>query len=77
MAFPSRPADWLDYRGHALLREDTRFVFRAGTGSRSIDRLTTLTALADTVRFNDQKDGMLGMRVARARADGDEGGSVH
>ena len=59
-------ADWVDYTGKALLREDTRFVFRAGTGYRSIDRLTTLTALADTVRFNDQKDGMLGMRVARA-----------
>ena len=59
-------ADWVDYQGKGLLREDTRFVFQAGPGRRSIDRLTTLTALGDTVRFNDQKDGMLGMRVARA-----------
>jgi hypothetical protein len=59
-------ADWVDYQGRALLREDTRFVFRAEKGYRSIDRLTTLTALSDSVRFNDQKDGMLGMRVARA-----------
>lgn len=58
-------ADWVDYRGKALLREDTRFIFRAGAGRRSIDRITTLTALGDTVRFNDAKDGMLGMRVAR------------
>lgn len=59
-------ADWVDHQGKALLREDTRLVFRAGAARRSIDRLTTLTALDDTVRFNDQKDGMLGMRVARA-----------
>ena len=58
-------ADWVDHQGKTLVREDTRFVFRAGPGQRSIDRLTTLTALGDTVRFNDQKDGMLGMRVAR------------
>lgn len=58
-------ADWVDSRGRALLREDTRFIFRAATGLRSVDRITTLTALDDTVRFNDQKDGLLGMRVAR------------
>lgn len=59
-------ADWVDHQGKALLREDTRFVFGAGPGRRVIDRITTLTALADTVHFNDAKDGMLGMRVARS-----------
>ncbi|HKO15150.1 MAG TPA: PmoA family protein [Gemmatimonadaceae bacterium] len=58
--------DWVDSHGKALLREDTRFDFGAGPGRRTIDRITTLTALADTVRFNDAKDGMLGMRVARS-----------
>jgi len=58
--------EWVDFRGHALLREDTRFVFGAAVGRRTIDRLTTLTALGDTVRFTDQKDGFFGMRVARA-----------
>ena len=58
--------DWVDSRGHALLREDTRFIFGAAAGRRSIDRLTTLTALRDSARFRDQKDGFFGMRVARA-----------
>src|SRR5438445_9407240 len=38
-------ADWVDAHGKALLREDTRFVFRAAAGSRTIDRITTLTAV--------------------------------
>ena len=48
-----------------LLREDTRFVFRAANGVRSIDRITTLTALDYTVTFKDNKEGVIGMRVAR------------
>src|SRR5213082_3770235 len=59
-------AEWVDYQGHALLREDTRFVFRAGDGLRAVDRITTLTALGQTVTFADEKDGLLGLRVARA-----------
>jgi methane monooxygenase PmoA-like len=59
-------ADWVDAKGKALLREDTRFVFRAAAGSRAIDRITTLTALADSVTFVDNKEGLIGMRVARA-----------
>jgi len=66
-------ADWVDSEGRRLLREDTRFVFRAGadpsTGSgqafRSVDRITTLTALDQPVAFLDVKDGMLGLRVRR------------
>jgi len=59
-------SDWVDYQGHALLREDTRFVFRAGDGLRAVDRITTLTALGQTVTFADEKDGLLGLRVARS-----------
>ncbi|HEX9484968.1 MAG TPA: PmoA family protein, partial [Gemmatimonadaceae bacterium] len=59
-------SDWVDPQGKALLREETRFVFHAGASLRGIDRITTLTALSDTVRFPDAKDGMLGLRVARA-----------
>jgi hypothetical protein len=58
-------ADWVDAHGKALLREDTRFVFRAGDGRRSIDRITTLTALDTPVVFTDNKEGLLGLRVAR------------
>ena len=58
-------ADWVDSTGKALLREDTRFVFRAAEGLRSIDRITTLTAVGGPVTFVDNKEGLIGMRVAR------------
>jgi hypothetical protein len=58
--------DWLLPGGKALLAERTRFVFRAGPGLRSIDRTTTLTALGEKVAFHDNKEGMIGLRVARA-----------
>jgi hypothetical protein len=59
-------ADWVDAQGKPLLREDTRFVFRAGDAWRAIDRITTLTALGDAVTFPDDKEGLIGLRVARA-----------
>ncbi len=59
-------ADWVDAAGTPLLREDTRFVFRAAEGLRSIDRITTLTAVGGPVTFVDNKEGLIGMRVARA-----------
>ncbi|GAC1653568.1 MAG: hypothetical protein NVS4B3_16790 [Gemmatimonadaceae bacterium] len=59
-------ADWVDAQKKPILREDTRFVFRAGAGMRAIDRITTLTALAEPVTFTDDKEGVIGMRVARA-----------
>jgi hypothetical protein len=58
-------AEWVDAHGTALLREDTRFVFRARADVRTIDRVATLTALGRAVTFTDAKDGMLGLRVAR------------
>jgi Methane oxygenase PmoA len=58
-------SDWTDGTGKVLLRELTHFVFRGTGDARSIDRITTLTAL-DRVVFRDNKEGMLGMRVARA-----------
>jgi len=59
-------AEWVDAHGAALLREDTRFVFRASPDMRGIDRVTTLTALARAVTFADAKDGLFGLRVTRA-----------
>lgn len=58
--------EWVDGHGAALLREDTRFVFRASVDMRTIDRVATLTALGRAVTFNDAKDALLGLRVARA-----------
>ena len=58
-------AEWIDGAGTALIREQTQFVFRGDSDSRTIDRITTLTALAQRVVFRDNKEGTFGMRVAR------------
>src|SRR5688572_22555563 len=57
--------DWKTPDGKVLLREDTTYLFRGGDYQRSIDRITTLTALDQKVTFRDSKEGMIGMRVAR------------
>ncbi len=57
--------EWKTAEGVALLRETTRFVFRGAGDARSIDRITTLTALDRRVVFTDNKEGTLGLRVTR------------
>jgi hypothetical protein len=57
--------DWQKPDGTNLLREDTRFIF-SGTGNmRTIERITKLTALQEDVSFKDNKEGVIGMRLAR------------
>ncbi len=58
--------DWLAPDGTPVLREDTRFVFHATPDRRTIDRITTLTALDEGVSFEDNKEGVLGLRLTRA-----------
>ncbi|HEY2434418.1 MAG TPA: PmoA family protein [Vicinamibacterales bacterium] len=58
-------SDWVRHDGTTLLHERTAFVFRGDAATRTIDRTTTLTALDTRVTFDDAKDGMLGLRVAR------------
>jgi hypothetical protein len=58
--------DWLMPDGKPVLREQTTFIFHARPTLRSIDRLTKLTALDKGVAFNDDKEGVIGMRVARS-----------
>jgi hypothetical protein len=57
--------EWVNHRGRVLLSEDTRFVFHARSGVRLVDRITTLTARDSSVSFTDDKEGLIGMRVAR------------
>jgi hypothetical protein len=59
-------ADWVTSEKKPLLNEYTHFVFRGGPGFRSVDRITTLSALNEKVSFPDEKDGLLGLRVIRA-----------
>lgn len=56
---------WLTNEGKPLLKEETTFIFYAGPNQRIIDRITTLTALGERVVFKDNKEGVLGLRVAR------------
>jgi Family of unknown function (DUF6807) len=58
-------AEWRRPDGRPLLREATTFVFHATADARTIDRETTLTALDEKVTFTDNKEGVLGLRVAR------------
>ena len=57
--------EWLTAEGKPLLREETTFVFHGKANYRAIDRITKLTALGERVVFNDSKEGVLGLRVAR------------
>ena len=59
-------ADWIMPDGSVALHERTRFVFRADGDTRSIERVSELTAGDKVVAFPDNKEGVLGMRVARA-----------
>jgi hypothetical protein len=57
---------WVDKVGNVLLEEQTEFTFQVQENDLIIDRVATLKAIAPEVVFKDVKDGLLGIRVARA-----------
>jgi hypothetical protein len=59
-------SNWVGPNEKILLTERTKFIFRGAPGLRIIDRIATLRAGDALVKFGDAKDGMLGLRVARA-----------
>ncbi|RYF85188.1 MAG: hypothetical protein EOO00_14390 [Chitinophagaceae bacterium] len=56
---------WLNPDNKELLREKTTYVFTAPGGQRAIEMTTTLTATHGDVSFDDNKEGVLGIRLAR------------
>ena len=58
-------SNWVDISGKILLKESTTFTFSGDENSRTIDRTTTLTAQEGKVSFKDNKEGFMGVRVAR------------
>ena len=58
--------DWIRPDGSKLVKENTTFIFKGQDKKYSIDRITKLTAENEDVSFNDNKEGMLGIRVIRA-----------
>jgi hypothetical protein len=57
--------DWQKPDGTNILREDTKFIFSGSGNMRTIERITKLTALKEDVSFKDNKEGVLGIRLAR------------
>lgn len=54
---------WITGAGEKILDDTTRYVFSTQGDARVIDQITTLKAL-DRAVFNDDKEGLLGIRVA-------------
>ncbi|MCU0472674.1 MAG: PmoA family protein [Bacteroidales bacterium] len=59
-------SNWDDNKGHTLLVENTKYIFSGDKSSRTIDHISTLTAVNETVTFTDNKEGMFAIRVDRA-----------
>ena len=57
-------ASWRKPDGTSLI-EKTTFIFSGTASDRIIERITTLTATNQDVLFKDNKEGVIGMRVAR------------
>src|SRR6202046_3722045 len=66
---------WVTGEGKDILKDTTRYVFMQRKGARVIDQITTLQAL-DKAVFNDDKEGLLGMRVAHWLESADEKGGI-
>ncbi len=56
---------WQKPDGTNLLKEEARYIFTAPGNQRAIELITTLTALKEDVSFMDNKEGLLGIRLAR------------
>jgi hypothetical protein len=56
-------ANWTNQAKDVIVEETTRFEFSGNANQRIIDRITTLKANVEA-KFNDAKDGMLGLRLA-------------
>ena len=58
-------SEWVDVNNKVLLNEESTFTFSGSTNLRTIVRTTKLTAVQEVI-FNENKEGLLGMRVDRA-----------
>jgi hypothetical protein len=66
---------WVTGENKQILDQTTRYIFTRRNHARVIDELVTLKAL-DRAVFNDDKEGLLGMRVARWLESPDEKGGI-
>lgn len=66
---------WVTGKGQKIINETTRYIFSQHGDVRAIDFITTLHAL-DKVVFNDDKEGVLGIRVAHFLESATEKGGI-
>jgi len=66
---------WITGENQPILDQTTRYIFSRRNHARAIDQVVTLKAL-DRVVFNDDKEGLLGMRVAHWLESPDEKGGI-
>jgi hypothetical protein len=66
---------WVTGDNQKILKQTTRYIFARRNHARVIDQVVTLTALERSV-FNDDKDGLLGLRVARWLESPEEKGGI-
>jgi len=59
-------SDWVRPDGKVALTEATTFTFSGGSGRRVVDRVTRLTTASGPVAMPDNKEGFLGLRLARS-----------
>ena len=59
-------SEWKNNYGKTLLTEDAIYIFSGDNKTRTVDHISTLTAIIDSVIFNDNKEGMFALRVDRA-----------
>lgn len=59
-------ANWDDNKGNTLLTENTKYIFSGDKNSRTIDHITTLTAVNGQVTIGESKEGLFAIRVDRA-----------
>lgn len=67
---------WIAGDGNKLIDQTTDYIFRKRNDARIIDQVITLKAL-DRVVFQDDKEGLLGMRVAQWLESPTEKGGVY
>lgn len=58
--------NWDDSKGNTLLRENTSYIFSGDINSRTIDHISTLTAVNGPVTIGESKEGLFAIRVDRA-----------
>ena len=54
--------NWDDNKGNTLLKEHTKYIFSGDGNSRTIDHISTLTAVNGPVTLGESKEGMFAIR---------------